>query len=458
MRTPVAASLGRAWMTRLVIVTAGVALGLVLGTGTAHADSPLDLGKATDKVVSSVAKTTSSVTKKPTAKVRTVVKRATKPVRSVTTIAHRVTKPVHRATKPVQRATKPVQRIVKRVEHAKPVQRATKPTQRATKPVQRATKPVQRATKAGRHTDRPHRATEPKRDSAESQKPTTKTTPSTAAPAPTDKPVLSSTVRTGTPLVGALTTDVATGVAATDRVLSAITTPLVTGATNQLPSSLRPVTDGVLRPVAAVHDTTLGLLDDTLVVTVPSVVDHVTTPLLQVLDGVENSLPGLPGIPGVPTVPVSPVGPLPAAPSVAALPALTVPRVTSTAAGIADHGAARTSDVSAAATQLSGMTAPWLIGADRADASVAAGTVVAVAATVASLGDLLGGLAGGFTDTTSVGVGPSGSATATALTLLLLALASSAGAFGAGARSLRVLGPLFQGPFRRAHRPGFSPD
>jgi hypothetical protein len=108
------------------------------------------------------------------------------------------------------------------------------------------------------------------------------------------------------------------------------------------------------------------------------------------------------------------------------------------------------------------MTGAWLVGADQADASARVGTAVAVAATVASLGadllggHLLGGLAGG-TDS-SVGVGPSGSATATALTLLLLALASSAGVFGAGARSLRVLGPLFQGPFRRAHRPGFSPD
>jgi hypothetical protein len=103
------------------------------------------------------------------------------------------------------------------------------------------------------------------------------------------------------------------------------------------------------------------------------------------------------------------------------------------------------------------MTGAWLVGADQADASARVGTAVAVAATVASLGGhLLGGLAGG-TDS-SVGVGPSGSATATALTLLLLALASSAGVFGAGARSLRVLGPLFQGPFRRAHRPGFSPD
>jgi hypothetical protein len=130
--------------------------------------------------------------------------------------------------------------------------------------------------------------------------------------------------------------------------------------------------------------------------------------------------------------------------------------------GIADRRAARTVDVSTAA-QLSGMTAPWLVGADHAYASARVGTAVAVAATAASLGadllggHLLGGLVGGFTDS-SVGVGPSGSATATALTLLLLALASSAGVFGAGARSLRVLGPLFQGPFRRAHRPGFSPD
>jgi hypothetical protein len=156
----------------------------------------------------------------------------------------------------------------------------------------------------------------------------------------------------------------------------------------------------------------------------------------------------------VSTIPGSPVAPSPAPPvEAAAVP--TAPGLAST--GIADRRAARTVDVSAAATQLSGMTAPWLVGADRTDASAGVGT--AVAATVASLGgDLLGGLVGGLTDGTSVGVGPSGSATATALTLLLLALASSAGVFGAGARSLRVLGPLFQGPFRRAHRPGFSPD
>jgi hypothetical protein len=161
----------------------------------------------------------------------------------------------------------------------------------------------------------------------------------------------------------------------------------------------------------------------------------------------------------VPTIPGSPVAPLSPAPPVEAAAVPTAPGLAST--GIADPRAARTVDVSAAGTQLSGMTAPWLDGADQTDASARVGT--AVAATVASLGGhllgghLLGGLVGGFTDS-SVGVGPSGSATATALTLLLLALASSAGVFGAGARALRVLGPLFQGPFRRAHRPGFSPD
>ena len=161
----------------------------------------------------------------------------------------------------------------------------------------------------------------------------------------------------------------------------------------------------------------------------------------------------------MPMVPGSPVVPLSPAASVETAVAPTASGLTGTAAGTADRHAARTVDVSIAATQLSGMAAPWLVGADRANASAPAGTAVAVAATAASLGgDLLGGLVGGFTGDTSVGVGPSGSATATALTLLLLALATSAGVFGAGARSLRVLGPLFQGPFRRAHRPGFSPD
>ena len=428
MKTPVAASVGRAWMARVVIITAGVALGLVLGTGTARADSPLDLGKAADKVVSSVHKTTSSVTKKPTSKVRTVVKRATKPVRTVTKTVQRVTKPVHRATKPVQRAikpvqraTKPVQRITKRVEHTKPVHKVTKPVQKVTKGV------------------RPHRAAEPE--------------PTATGQSPTTAPALSSTVKTGTALVGALTADVATGVVATDGTLTATTTPLVTGVTHQLPSSLRAVTDGVLQPVAAVHDTTLGLLDSTLVVTVPSVVDQVTTPLLPVLDQVENSLPGVPGVPGVPAVPMSPVVPVPPTTSFEAPPALTAPGLTGTAA-VHDRRAVRTSDESATTTQLSDTMAPWLGAADAAEASAGAASVVAVAATVATLAD---DLLGGFGDT-SVGVGPSGSATATALTLLLLALASSAGAFGAGARSLRVLGPLPQGPFRRAHRPGFSPD
>ncbi len=253
--------------------------------------------------------------------------------------------------------------------------------------------------------------------------------------------------------MGALTADVATGVVATDGTLTATTTPLVTGVTHQLPSSLRAVTDGVLQPVAAVHDTTLGLLDSTLVVTVPSVVDQVTTPLLPVLDQVENSLPGVPGVPGVPAVPMSPVVPVPPTTSFEAPPALTAPGLTGTAA-VHDRRAVRTSDESATTTQLSDTMAPWLRGADAAEASAGAASVVAVAATVATLAD---DLLGGFGDT-SVGVGPSGSATATALTLLLLALASSAGAFGAGARSLRVLGPLPQGPFRRAHRPGFSPD
>ena len=48
----------------------------------------------------------------------------------------------------------------------------------------------------------------------------------------------------------------------------------------------------------------------------------------------------------------------------------------------------------------------------------------------------------------SIGTSPSSSSVTSAV----------AGVFGAGARSLRVLRPLPQGPFRRACRPGFSPD
>jgi hypothetical protein len=185
------------------------------------------------------------------------------------------------------------------------------------------------------------------------------------------------------------------------------------------------------------------------VVTVPAVVDRATAPLIPVLDRVEGSLPMTPGVPESPIAPPLVPAPIQAAPVVLGGP--------SSLSGTASESASRTS-VGAAGLEAHTSGPALLATPDgTSDPTAARGHLSAATAATAAGAGLLGSLDDAIGHW-SFGVGPSGSASATGLALLLLALASSAGVFGAGARSLRVLGPLHLGPFRRAHRPGFSPD
>lgn len=446
MTTPGAAARLCAWIFRLLMIAAGVTLGLVLSAGTAQADSPLDLGKTADKVAESVRKSTSSVTKSPATKTHKVVHRVTKPVRQVTRTVHRVSKPVQRVEKPVQRASRAVHRASKPVRHVAKSVRHTVRRDKAT-PKHETSKPRADKPKAGAGTTvTKSKATAPRAAKPAATNPATKTAPAT-------KPVLSSVVTRTTALTGTLTSSVSAGLGDTDRALTDTATPLVTTVTRQLPNSLRTVVDDdVLRPVVAAHDTAIGLVDTTLVVTVPAVVASLTTPLLPVLDEVEASLPGGPGSPLAPppvTAPVPGAAPVDLG-VVGSLPGPSAP-TTSASRTPSGPAAARTARSTAALLTLPDRIAT--MGSDLRD-DVTAATVSTTAATAAAGIGLLGDLVGHG----AFGVGPSGSASATALGLTLLALAS-AGAFGAGsARSPRITGLLHQGPFRRAHRPGFSPD
>ncbi|HEU5483358.1 MAG TPA: hypothetical protein VFU98_00515 [Microlunatus sp.] len=466
MKTPAAAVVVRG-LIRCVLMTCGVVLGLLLAAGPAQADSPLDLGTTVDKVTKTVHKATSTA------------KKASRSAREVTTprSGHKATKPVRQVTKTVRRATKPSREITE------PVRKITKPVRKITSQVRKITKTAGQATKPARHAThrdrdkvtrpkpettptRSERATKPEPAStskvstrsqarATSRAATQQSGTGTLRTAPATSPSSTTGDLTGTvsrvvertPALIASATRTTADLLVIEDALVDTTSGMLSTAGQQLPEPLSNlIRDSVVAPVDTIHDAALLLVDEALTITVPSVAEHVTEALLPVLDEVGEAQPPHAASPGPPSTPAVPLRPGFAVGPVGSPPAESV-----SAAQLSLDDASGATARSSVLSLEPGLLGGALVGAPQK----ASGS--SPRSTVATRAGLLLGAAHSLQEGL-VGVGPSGSATAMALGLSLLALAST-GAFGPGtARLVRVVGLQHRQPYRRAHRPGFSPD